>query len=546
MTFSKTNSADSETIHDCLVDLISKLGLELKNLKAFSSDGASVMTGGNTGVAARLRQHQVLKCMLNIHCICHRLALACADSSDQLIFLKEFETTLIQLWAFFKNSPKRLNIYTKTALKMHDLDSLPPKKKKNVVKKIKKAVNTRWLSLHASVDRIYDEYPGLLETMNVLEMEGGTGGSMAKGFAKTLKSPKFLGMLYTLKVMLPSLTALSKTFQTGAINFSRIIPNLNKSKAKLQQLLTERKPLNLLKDDVGKCLTSCDLIIDVDAEEKVHSMTERYTNAMIWNINERIPSDVMNILEAFSIFNLESIPTDQSSHEFTVHGNHEVNVLCSHFFEDNEEKKKEFLEEWQSFKFDMLSLRKKWISLKENLSHNNLKQQSTATEWALKQICASVNCDKFPTICSLAKIDFIIPVSNAWPERDGSAIKRIKNNKRSTMKNDALNALLMISLNGPKPGTPNAAALLKRVAKSYGQRNQYKKASVVRIKAMGTQTEQKETQTVYIESESVKEAEERLDMITSDEYTISNWAEESDSSKSKIHHLRLTMVADGN
>ena len=309
--------------------------------------------------------------------------------------------------------------------------------------------------------RPVDEYSGLLETMNVLEMEGGNWGSMAKGFAKTLKSPKFLGMLYTLKVMLPSLTALSKTFQTGAIHFSRI--NLNKSKAKLQRLLTEGKPLNLLKDDVDKRLTSCGL---KDAEEKVHSMTGRYTNEMIWNINERFPSDVMNIIEAFSIPNLESIPTDQSSHEFTVHGNHEVNVLSSHFFEDNEEKKKEFLEEWQSFKFDMLSLGKKWISLKENLSHNNLKQPSTTTEWALKQICTSVNCDEFPINCSLAKIAYIIPVSNAWPERGGSAIKRIKTNKRSTMKNDALNALLMISLNGPKPGTPHAAALLKRVAKS--------------------------------------------------------------------------------
>ena len=111
-------------------------------------------------------------------------------------------------------------------------------------------------------------------------------------------------------------------------------------------------------------------------------------------------------------------------------------------------------------------MRKKWISLKENLSHNNLKQKSTATEWALKQICTSINCDEFPIICSLAKIAYVIPVSNAWPERGGSAIKRIKNNKRSTMKNDALHALLMISLNGPKPGTPKAAALLKRVAKS--------------------------------------------------------------------------------
>ena len=33
----------------------------------------------------------------------------------------------------------------------------------------------------ASVDGIYDEYPALLETMNVLEMEGGTGGGGGGG-----------------------------------------------------------------------------------------------------------------------------------------------------------------------------------------------------------------------------------------------------------------------------------------------------------------------------------------------------------------------------
>ena len=128
LNISETNAADAKTIHDCLLDIISRLGLELKNLKAFASDGASVMTGVNNGVAARLREHQVLRHMLNIHCICHRLALACADSSNQLTFLKDFEDTLIQLWAFFKNSPKRLNIYAKTALKMYDLDTLPKKK----------------------------------------------------------------------------------------------------------------------------------------------------------------------------------------------------------------------------------------------------------------------------------------------------------------------------------------------------------------------------------------------------------------------------------
>ena len=52
--FSETNGADTKTIHDCLIDLISRLGLELENSKVFASDGASVMKGVNNGVAARL------------------------------------------------------------------------------------------------------------------------------------------------------------------------------------------------------------------------------------------------------------------------------------------------------------------------------------------------------------------------------------------------------------------------------------------------------------------------------------------------------------
>ena len=199
--FSETNSDDSQTIHDCLINLISNLKLELPNLKAFSSDGASVMTGSKGGIAAKLREHQNLKYLLNVHCIYHRPVLACADSSNQLNFLKEFELTLTQLWTFFNNSPKRLNIYLKyealkTAHNIHNMDTLPDSKRKNVVKKVKKAVNMRWLSLHASVDGVYEEYAGLFETFSMLETEGGSGDSMVKGFSKSLKSPKFIGMLY--------------------------------------------------------------------------------------------------------------------------------------------------------------------------------------------------------------------------------------------------------------------------------------------------------------------------------------------------------------
>ena len=61
--------------------------------------------------------------------------------------------------------------------------------------------------MHTSVDGVYEEYVGLLETFSKLEIEGESGGSMGKGFSKSWKSLKFIGMLYTLRVMLPSLTA---------------------------------------------------------------------------------------------------------------------------------------------------------------------------------------------------------------------------------------------------------------------------------------------------------------------------------------------------
>ena len=47
------------------------------------------------------------------------------------------------------------------------METLPDSKRKNVVKKVKKADNMRWLSLHASVDGVYEEYPGFENIQNI-------------------------------------------------------------------------------------------------------------------------------------------------------------------------------------------------------------------------------------------------------------------------------------------------------------------------------------------------------------------------------------------
>ena len=50
---------------------------------------------------------------LNVHCICHRLALACGDANDEVSYIKTVEKILVQLWSFFKNSAKKTAAYAK-------------------------------------------------------------------------------------------------------------------------------------------------------------------------------------------------------------------------------------------------------------------------------------------------------------------------------------------------------------------------------------------------------------------------------------------------
>ena len=110
----------------------------------------------------------------------------------------------------------------------------------------------------------------------------------------------------------------------------------------------------------------------------------------------------------------------------------------------------------------------------------------------LEDIVNAYQGEVFPSIIELAKIATIVPVTNAWPERGGSAIKRIKSRTRSAMKNDLLNALLHVSMNGPQVNSKEADDLITRVVDRYVKERHYK---VTTIYSAVTTTSSSSTQT---------------------------------------------------
>ena len=137
-----TNGATGEELAKCLKNIVQECQMELKKMKSCVTDGAGAMIGRHNGMAAIIKRD--VPDLINIHCVCHRLALACADASKELSYIKKVEGLLLQVWKFYEYSPKKT---AKFAIVQGQLLNLLPKEQlseaKKHMKKAKKAVASR-------------------------------------------------------------------------------------------------------------------------------------------------------------------------------------------------------------------------------------------------------------------------------------------------------------------------------------------------------------------------------------------------------------------
>ena len=154
----------------------------------------------------------------------------------------------------------------------------------------------------------------------------------------------------------------------------------------------------------------------------VQSYAKKYSNALVKNI-DRFPPETLNVLDAFSIFNVENMPGVES-YVFQMYCSREINVLADHYFIKDDVKKDALEKEFDSFKFELIKLKKKWNSFKDNIKSNKLKLICTATEWGLTTIVRDFGeASEYPLIAEIVRVALITPVSNAWPEHGASAAK---------------------------------------------------------------------------------------------------------------------------
>ena len=447
----ESTSANAATMLAVLEQRFQQLGIEMSKIVSLASDGASVMMGKTGGLAAKLRDKHC-PTLLNIHCVCHRLALACTHSVADIAQVGRVETNLRQLWKYFDNSPKRLSVYTKVQEKQKQVH-LSTDGRKKVTKRLQKACKTRWLSFDKAVKAAHEDLDSILLCLSELADD-----ATADGLLKKLKSPDWIAALYILTDVLPVLSLLSRTFQKGSINFSQIQPSIEITVASLQAIPEQNKALSRLKSDFGEGgrfhFLSSDISITERVLERASTMQVKYVTKLVENIHNRFDSDAMSVLSAFKIFNPMELPSKESE-KWADYGLAEVETLAQHFFPSNKKMFDQVTAEFSLLKYHMQTFM------------SNAKNASS-TEICLSTLLGnSAYAKLMPAIVHIAEVALSMPVSNAWPERGASTVKRIKTRLRGSLENRMLNSLMHISINGPDLHTPEVNHLIKMAVKKW-------------------------------------------------------------------------------
>ena len=138
----------------------------------------------------------------------------------------------------------------------------------------------------------------------------------------------------------------------------------------------------------------------------VQSYAKKYSNALVKNI-DRFPPETLNVLDAFSIFNVENMPGVES-YVFQMYCSREIDVLADNYYVNNDVKKDALEKEFDSFKFELIELKKKWNSFKDNTKSHKLKLKCTATEWGLRTIVHDFGeTSEYPLLAMLATLHML-------------------------------------------------------------------------------------------------------------------------------------------
>ena len=426
-------NGQAATVTQMVKDILASRHVDEKKVVGFGSDGASVMTGKNNGVAARLKR--VNPFLISIHCMAHKLALCTSQASTGIQFLSTFKETLTALYRYFK----------KSSLRTHQLKEFQEIFQQPQLK-VKEVYEIRWFAFYGALEALHRTWSSLLAYFESHD----DPKAKAAGFEKALKKYEFVATMGLMMDVMPILTYLSLVFQKQHLDLSVIQPAVSSAVSQITAMKTSdgkylKEITSQLPPETVVGTRSCEVTfqgrsIKVTGQQVKHfaSIKTKFLENTLSNLELRFPSDASDIVNCLAILGMRGI---RFVPDIAAHGNEQLEKLIEFYGKekDGENVVHEPI-------IDGEKTRQEWSYLKELLVRQHYPTDSMTKLW---ELLGTHHKEEIPNLLQLASIALILPTSTAECERGFSAQNRIKTALRNRLTTSRLNVLMTIDIEGP-------------------------------------------------------------------------------------------------
>lgn len=420
MGFMIVEKTTGKAIAESVRRKLESLNLDIKKLRGQGFDGGSNMSGIYRGAQAIINAEQPLA--FYIHCASHRLNLSLGKACS-VQAIRNVMGTIENVSSFLSHSSGRVLIMEKH---VEDLYMEPGKKKR-----LKPLCQTRWVERHDSVIVFYDLLPAIVASLNEISKTSSDNKvtSLASCYQSAICKFEFVMALSVCVIVFGITKPLSVHLQKSALGITDAYDLIDECNKSLTSCRSEHFT-SVFKFAKEMATT---LGVEVEVPRIVGKMRHRV------NVGSSSPFEhyKINMFYPFVDYLLSELTT-------RFHKNHPVfelqQIIPCAVDKINVESViatasiySEDLPNPTALPSELITWKARW---KEVPIHD---RPSTA-------IAAFKECSHLPNVKQLLQLMATIPVTSCCVERSFSALKRIKTEIRSVMKEDRLEGLSMLEI----------------------------------------------------------------------------------------------------
>lgn len=429
--FAEASNTTGEGLAKLVLDFIEKTGLSLENLRGQGYDGAAAMSGAIKGCQTIIKRQQPMA--VYTHCVNHRLNLVISKACE----LREVRNALgvvARTATFFLGSAKRTKkledaVRTGQNLRSEEAEVTAGVAHKSRRQRLILLCPTRWVDRHDAVAVFRDLLPfvaSVLEDMNDDE---------ATSLLHAIQNPTLIVSVVFMASVLAKTVVLSKTLQEPRLDLGTALYKINAVTNQLQAI----------RHDAEREVA----VLFNEAEQLGHDvgLAEITVPRKVWRVTQRANAPAESVAEHYRV-NLFVPFLDSCLAQLRLRFKDAPiqlrlqQLLPGHTKEDSLEQVMEVAElhraDLQDVPLDAVRAEvETWLTDLEG---------SDSMSDSVSEAIARANATMCPNVALLLRLYGTLPVSNATVERSFSKLKLLKSDLRTTMEEERLSGLALLSV----------------------------------------------------------------------------------------------------